>query len=617
MNEKRPTLFANYAKPLSQANALPLKDHPQLQCIVDILSRQQRHHIFLTNCPAKKIQLAFMASLQQRLITAPAPTALQNAQIIYFDTTRFDLPSEELPDIERDFRALCTEIRAKDQQIIFIINQIKPLVSHDNKTPLSYLGKLLKSVITEPQWRFIILAPDEPKPTSPYLAEFFTFIAFMDPTQAEKIALLKSARTQLEEFHQVTLVDEIFPAAFEMANHYLPHSDYFDTAFELLDSAAARANANTDHTTEQKPIVTNNHLASILANWTHLPLVHLQNAPFQIAKFVETLHQRIFGHDAAIQAIGSLLQTAGLKLRAKSGPHCSFLFAGPACVGKAALAEAIADYLFGHKNALLRVNFTRLHTSLNQLTIVTENYPLDLLTAVARKPYAILLLENIDQCSPDLIEDIKTILAYGYALDSEQKKVNFQHTIVIMTTTIGTDCIVNLTDAAPEKNKTLDILQLVFNESVRDIALHPLQQFSIPELRDEITSALAAHFSYDFLQYSHTIPFVSLDYASLEKIMYAKIKTLTKRLFTQFNIELTYAPEVIRFLAQEALWQRSTIKSLDNWLEQHLYCYITHEILAQAERKDHSNQLLIQLNETGQSIRCEFIISNETALYNL
>jgi len=618
MHETRLSIFANYIIHLSQANSLPLKDHPQLQLMVDILSRQQHHHILLTNCMEKKIRLAITASLQQHFAISSMPKTLQNAHFIYFDITRFELATEEPEEIERDFHTLCTEAQAKNQQIIFIIDQIEPLLSEDYKTPQGYLGKLFKFILAEPQWRLIIITPNEPKLLSPYFTEFFTYISFIAPTKNQKIALLKSLRTELEEFHQVTLLDEIFSAALDMANDYLPDGSSLDSALELLDSAAARASAAVlNNATEHKPIVTQTHLTLILASWTRIPLAHLQNPHFQVAKFIEAMQQRIFGHDTAIQAIGSLLQTASLKLRSKPGPHCSFLFAGPACVGKAALAEAMADYLFGHKNALLHINFTSLPCTLHQLKVTIENRCLDLLTAVAQKPYAILLLENIDQYAPELIENFKTIFAYGYILNSENKKVDFHNTIIIMTTTVGADCIIKLTSAAPEKNKTLDLLQLVLNESLRDITHHSLHQFSLSELRDEMISTLAAHFSSDFLQYTHTIPFISLDYISLEKIMHAKIKTLTKHLLTHFSIELTYTPEVIKFLAQEALWQRSNIKSLDSWLEQQLYACITHEILMQTERKRQSNQLLVQLNENRQSLCCEFIISSETTLYNL
>lgn len=610
MPETRLSIFANYIIRLSQPNSLPLKDHPQLPVMVDILSRQQHHHILLTHCATKKIQLAIIASLQQHFVLGPIPRALQNAHFIYFDVARFELATENPEKMEQDFHTLSTEAQAKNQQIIFIINQVEPLLNQNYQTPVGHLGKLLKSILTKSQWRLIIITPDEPKLLPPYFIEFFTSLSFIEPTKNEKIALLKSSRVELEEFHQVTLLDELFSDALDMANCYLPDSSSLDSALTLLDSAAARASvAAQNNSTEPKPMVTQAHLALTLASWTRIPLAHLQKPHLQIAKFIEIMQQRIFGHDTAIQVIGSLLQTASLKLHSKPGPLCSFLFAGPACVGKTALAEAMADYLFGHKNALLHIHFTNLPCALHELKVTMDNRCLDLLTAVAQKPYAILLLENIDQCAPGLIENFKTILANGYVHNSENKKVNFHHTIIIMTTTVGADCIIKLTHAAPEKNKTLDLLQLVLNESLRDITHHSLHGLSLPELRDEIMSTLAAHFSSDFLQYTHIIPFISLDYVSLEKIMHAKIKMLVKRLLTHFNIELTYTPEVIKFLAQEALWQRSNIKSLDNWLEQQLYSCITHGILMQAEKKGQSNQLLVQVNESGQSLYCESLIS--------
>lgn len=445
----------------------------------------------------------------------------------------------------------------------------------------------------------------------------------IEPQPLELIALLKTYRKELEQFHQVIIPDEIITNAYTMASHYLPGHSHFDKTIALLDSASARASMLDRDDNTQRAIVTPIFLSQVISNRTHIPLTHLQNNKFQAQKLAETLKKNVFGQDAAINIIASLLQNAGIKLQDNSGPLCNFLLVGPHDVGKTEIAYAIAEHLFGSHDALLHINLNQSgYTSLSEIKIfprLNENADTYLLPAIQQTPYAIVLIEDIDQLHKETFDLIKDIFDQGYVFDEKNNKYDFRHAIIVATTRTASE---QMNPSAPlkhpeENTKAVDLMQLVLNSSAEDSAHQQASHHSSQELCDELMSRLIEHFPGNLLQKFNIIPFAPLSYSAFEKITRSKIKILARRLHNSFGIELNFAPEVIKFLAHEALWRKANIKSLDKLLEQHLYSTVTHEILLHAEDRDRSKRLLIQLDDSGQLLRCEFMTSNEAALYNL
>lgn len=591
---------------------LPLKEHMQIPFMIDTLSRQKNHHLLITKSSSEKIQNAIMEALANRLTMDTAPKALRDAYFIYLDVKRFMASAELLENIEHDFFSLCEDMRLNKKRMIFAINEMDPLLTNDQRNPAGLLGKLLKTVLFNEQWRIIALSQETN--VTP-MNDYFTSMELMEPSDADMLAIFKSYREELETFHQVVISDDTFTSAISMTHHYLAGDLNLDKAFELLDSAAARASFTATPDAAQKPLVTNMHLAQVVSSWTQIPLTHLQHNKFQATKFTEALNTFIFGQDHAIQIIGALLQNACIKLHKKPGTLCNLLLAGPMGVGKSTFAHAMAEHLFGHHNALLRLHH---HESrLENMKVLTgghKDYCMNLLTAIQKTPYAILLIENIEHLSMDIIAVFKEMLANGYIFDSFGKKYDFSNVIIIMTTTVVGDSLQPATQVSSEKSKKMDLLQLIMNEQVHDMSYH---SHSSQEIRDEVTSALSRHFSTEFLNYFNIIPFVPLDFSALEKIIRIKLKGLSKRLETSFGIELHYAPEIIKFLAHEATWEQSANKSLDKMLEQKLYACVAHELVARFDDKQRPKLLSLQLNDNGQMLRCDIMTASEAALYNL
>lgn len=626
MNQSRPSIFAQYATNLlvsdtQKQTPLPLIDHPSIPLIINTLGRQHGHHILLNSHASQKLPDVIIESLAHYLSNSPIPNILHDAYFIYFDVMQFALNADQSDDIELDFQALHDEVQEKNKRIILVINQIEPLLNAEEYTPCDFLYHSIKSILVDEQWRLIVLTNNKSNLPQPELDRFFTTIDLPEPSDAELVAVLTSLRADLESFHQVVIPEEAIPAAIAMANQYMPGISVLDKTYALLDGASVRAGMRELHDASGlQPVVTRMQLAQVVSSYTQIPLPYLQNTKSQADKLIDVLPRMVFGQDAAIQLISATLQNALIKLPKKHGTISNFLFAGPMGSGKALLANALADQLFGHKNALLRVVFDNSATCVSDLlatTDVSDSRAINLLAAIQATPYAIVMIEHIEKYSPTLLQALKDIFIQGYALTADLQKQYVTHTIFIMTTAVGAECMLSLYPIPADKNKQIDLVQFMLNDAVATVAPCAEPTWSLDEISKQLLLSLMQHFPPDLLHELVIVPFVPLDYLAIEKIVRSKLKMLEKRLDTQFGVELSYVPEVIKFLAHETFWQLSLTRSLDKILAQHLYACVAQEISSHLDNKHKLKKLLLQLHDNGQVLRCELVTLSEAMHYKI
>lgn len=606
-----------------------LKETPQIPFILDTLGRKEHHHLLLFGTQSEKFNLSFLENIAFHLADEHVPKPLRESYFWHWDITGLLTSGCDPNIIEQSFKTFTNTVCASHKRILLAINDISPLLNKASNPMEEAVGELLKTLLSDEQWRIIAVSHSIDQRTlqqHPQIAKGFSGVKLNEPTHHDALAILKTCRDDLENFHHVIIPDETFSYALSMANHYLSGQQLsLDKALQLLDSGAARASAlERNEQTGHKPILTNNLLANIVSNWTKIPLSHLQYNKFKANDFIEAVQKNIFGQDPAINVIGLALQYARLKLQTKTGPLCSFLFAGPANVGKTETAFAIAEQLFGFKGALLRISLDKSYrpASLSEIKVMTqadESYCLSLFEAIQQSPYAVVLLENVNQAPPGTMDLFHDILMQGHAVDDLGNKYDFRHAIVIITTTLGSDRIITLTQPQPTNDaaQTLDLMQLVLNEPTTDTPPPQQTHLSPQELCEEMMPALETYFSIKLLRQLNIVPFSVLDYAPIEKIIRLKLRALAKQLDASYGIELAYSPEVVRFLVQETLWRGETTRPIDKTLEQHLYSCVAHELLSHSEDKTKPKRLQLQLNDAGQLLRCEFVASAEATLYQL
>ncbi len=612
---KHPSILSKYSINLSGINAqegiFPLRDQTQIPYIMDTLARKENHHILMHGCTSEKFQFSLIEAIALHLIHDQIPKKLHHATLIYFDVKRFRLGHETPDEILHDFHLFNEEIQSKEGLIIFVINDLSLLDIDNSSLRLKSLGQLLRSKLMDPQWRILILPSDHSYKLS-YLESFFTFLRLNEPTYSEMLAVIKTFKNKIENYHHILIPDEVFSYALSLTSHYLGGKSPLDKTLELLDSSAARVSI------EENSILTTSILTQVASSWSHIPLSYLHHNKFKLTQFIHHMQQKIFGQDVAINTIGSLLQTTCINFKNKSGPICNLLLTGPSGVGKNELAQALSEYLFFSTESLLHITPHK-HpvSSLSEIFVTIRSdkiQHLSLLEAIQNKPYAIICFENIDESSSSLLDLFKEVFMHGYAFDKHGNTYDFRHTIIIINTILGAEKIKNLTQHYAKTNpqKITDLMQLVLNESnhTTETYSHLTQQ----DIHDQILPCLTG-FPHEILRYLHVVPFVPLDQSSMEKIVKLKINSLAKSLEEEFNILFTYAPEVIQFLAHETLKQNDNAEPLTKLLEQHIHASIANEILTSIDDKHRPKRLVMLLNESGQMLRCEFMNMQKPTMY--
>lgn len=574
---------------------LALKNHPQLPIMLDVLNRKEQHHLLVLSTDSEKIHHAIISSIAAWLRDDMHSNTLRDAECIYLASKRSALLPDYFKNLERDFHQLREKARINHHRIVLAISY----------TLLSdHFLKLIQPILNDPQWRMIIFT--EQKENLLAFTPYFTQLRLYQPTQSQYITLLNHYKTALEEFHHAQITEETVSTAFALTQKYLPRTDSFHNALELLDSAAARANE----------IVTTTTLLHVLSSWTHIPLTCLQNNALHSKKMNDSLQREVIGQDAAITTICNALQRAAIKLREKEGPLCRFLLVGPEGAGKTTTIQALAEYLFGDKNALLMIDTHKHYTTMSEITLVDQNSNLSLLAAIEERPYSLILLENIQHATPATFALFKNIIMQGYAFDQNNKKYDFRHAIIAITTTVGAEHIATLTQAPPlhELDKNIDLIQLVMNDHPEEPEPTTQLHLSNEELRQEILPLLENYFSNDILHHLHIVPFLPLDNFMLEKIIRKKVDLLAKKMVNDFAIELAYTSEVIAFLAHEMLLQKSHHASLETLLEEKLYACVSYA-LWNLQEDNQRGRLFLQLHDNGQMLKCEMKTMSEKMIY--
>ena len=334
----------------------------------------------------------------------------------------------------------------------------------------------------------------------PALERRFQPVQVNEPSTELTIAILKGIRDKYEAHHRVRIPDAAIIAAATLSDRYVTDRFLPDKAIDLMDEAAAKVRLRTlapnkslkegqklinklktekeaalgqqdyekaaklrdqitdaekafkDHSDQLKlergtgePTVTEDDIAEIVSDWTGIPVVKLTEAETQkLVKMEEHLHERVIGQDEAIKVISQAIRRGRAGLKAPEKPLGSFIFAGPTGVGKTEVARRLAEFLFGTQEALVRLDMSEYMEKFNASRLVGAppgyvGYEEGgtLTEAVRRKPYSVILFDEIEKAHPDIFNILLQILDDGRLTDSKGKVVDFKNTVIIMTTNIG------------------------------------------------------------------------------------------------------------------------------------------------------------------------------------
>lgn len=589
--------------PAAATANIPFKDHAQLSVIIDALCRRDRHHVMIVHHFSPRLCSFFLSALQMQLIQESTPQRLRKASILCLD--HISLQNMTIDDIQHTLAALTIN----ENYVVIALSDIPP--SSLSQPPLK---ERINTLFTHPQCRLLLFTSAVEEQIIEISIPNVAKVHLFDVSETEINAILQQQRLELETFHRVLIPEELIPLAYTLAERYLSTHDTLEQTLLLLDTSAARAGANTneasDHTSSFTPVLTTAGILAVLSNWTHIPASHLHPAKIKFTELMEGMHSRLYGQDHAISLISHELQQTQSYLQHRNGPLCGFLFVGSQHTGKKTAALALTEQLFKQLHPLHFAQPTAKCASLLDVKMqqCINKRQCSLAELILTTPYAVLMFENIELFYDNIQDDLHELFHSGFIHDKNGCRHDFRQAIFVFSTTLASEKLAQF--ALPDTNNEepqLDLMQLVMNEQRHQSA--PSSRILSPqELAHEITSSLHEHLPAALTQHLMVTPFVPLTKSALEKIMRLKLKVLNKQLESRYHIELGYAPEVIRYLANQAALKQSAashLSGIDNVINQ-LHLTIEHTVVLHAD-KPRPAQLFVQLNETGQTLRCDWL----------
>ena len=419
-----------------------------------------------------------------------------------------------------------------------------------------------------------------------------------EPSKEEAVAILKGLRDRYEAHHKVRITDEAIEAAVQLSDRYITDRYLPDKAIDLIDEAASRvrirsyttppdmkeleakiqqlnkekeeaiAHQNFERAAqirdEERAIradmeaqrkawedrrstaqrqVGAEEVAQIVASWTHIPVTQLtQDESDRLLHLEETLHQRVVGQDEAVSAVSRAIRRARAGLKDVHRPIGSFLFLGPTGVGKTELCKALAEAMFGDESALVRIDMSEYMEKFSVSRMigsppgyVGHDEGGQLTEAVRRKPYSVVLFDEIEKAHPDVFNILLQVLEDGRLTDSTGRTVDFRNTICVMTSNVGA--------ADVEKNSRA----LGFSSTGKG----EMSARSYERMKESMLEELKRTFRPEFLnRVDELIVFHPWDEENILRIAGLMVGSVAQRL-KERGIALSWDDNVLQYLAKE------------------------------------------------------------------
>ncbi|MEO8611708.1 MAG: ATP-dependent Clp protease ATP-binding subunit [Chloroflexota bacterium] len=283
----------------------------------------------------------------------------------------------------------------------------------------------------------------------PALDRRFRTIDIEEPTQVDTLAILSGQRKKLEDHHGVIIRPEALESAVSLSVRFLPDRRLPDKALDLLDEACTRVIIRTLSPDENigVPDVQVENIAAVLSDWTGIPVNDLtKDEKRRLSGLEESLKERVIGQDEAVATVADAIKTSRAGLGDPQRPIGVFLFLGPSGVGKTELALALADFLFGSDEAMMRLDMSEFHDAHTVARLIgappgykdTQRGG-QLTDGLRRRPYGVVLLDEVEKAAPEVFDIFLQVFDEGRLSDAHGRHVDARHSVFIMTSNIGTE----------------------------------------------------------------------------------------------------------------------------------------------------------------------------------
>jgi len=469
----------------------------EIEQTVEVLSRRTKNNPVLIG-EAGVGKTAIVEGLAQRIVDGDVPEILADKRVVQLELSGMLAGTRYRGDFEERLTKVIDEIVAHREELIVFIDEVHTVVGAGGAEGAMDAGNMLKPRLARGELHLIgATTLDEYRTIEkdPALERRFQPVHVNEPSVADAVTILAGLRGRYEEHHGVRYTDEAIAAAVELSARYLPDRQLPDKAIDLIDQAGARLRlrrSNSGVTALQQKLerltlekdnsvaaedyerasalrdeigllerqitttedvvadeVTANDIAEVLARATGIPASRLTSADKERLQRLESeLHERVIGQDDAVRAIARAVRRNRTGMGDADRPVGSFLFLGPTGVGKTELAKALTGSLFGDAEHMVRLDMSEFSERHNVSRLVGSppgyvgyEEAGQLTEAVRRRPYTVILLDEIEKAHPDVFNILLQVLDDGRLTDGKGRTVDFKNTVLIMTSNLGSDII--------------------------------------------------------------------------------------------------------------------------------------------------------------------------------
>jgi ATP-dependent Clp protease ATP-binding subunit ClpC len=555
----------------------------EVERVIEILMRKTKNNPILIGDPGVG-KTAIVEGLAQRIVEGKVPEQLKNFRILMLDLGRMLAGTKYRGEFEERLKSFLDELMKQKENTILFMDEIHTLVGAGAAEGAIDASNMMKPALARGDIRVIgATTVDEYRKhieKDKALARRFQPVLVKEPSIEETIEILKGLKKTYEDHHKVKIDEEAIEAAAKLSSRYITDRFLPDKAIDLIDEAAARVKmASTkqgkdekkiremekkmkeleekideytvksmykeaaelkkelfklksehDSLTSGKPTVTAEKIAEIVESWTGVPVSKmLESEKERLLKLEEIIHERLVDQEEAVSVVADARRKARAGIKDPNRPVGTFLFLGPTGVGKTELAKTLAEVLFGTESALIRIDMTEYMEkhSVSRLIGAPPGYVGyeeggQLTEAVRRRPYSVILMDEIEKAHPDVFNVLLQIMDDGRLTDSKGNVVDFRNTIIIMTSNIASDLILEYV----RQGKRFEALE----ERVRE----ELKRYFRPEFINRL---------------DHVIVFKPLTKEHMKQIVEIMIKKLGSRLKDK-KIELVITEQAKEYLAE-------------------------------------------------------------------
>ncbi len=567
----------------------------EIERVIQILSRRTKNNPALIGEPGVG-KTAIVEGLAQRIVQGDVPDSIKGKRVVTLDMGALVAGTKYRGQFEERLKRVIDEI--KESRCILFIDEFHTIIGAGGAEGTLDAANILKPALSRGELQTIgATTLDEYRKyieRDAALERRFQPVMVEEPSIEDTIQILRGIKSRYEDFHQLQISDEAIRAAAVLSARYVPDRQLPDKAIDLIDEAASRVRmyrsatpprlrdalrglealrkereaALEDQQYElandlkereermlmriqeieaelgtrsneryERPYVTEEDIAEVVGMWTGVPVTRLTgNETQRLMHMEEFLHSRIVGQHEAIVTISKAVRRARAGLKDPKRPIGSFIFLGPTGVGKTELAKALAEFMFGTEEALIKIDmseFQERHTT-SRLVGSPPGYigygeGGQLTDAVRRKPYSVVLFDEIEKAHPDAFNLLLQVLEDGHLTDGKGRRVDFRNTIIIMTSNVGTEHIRRAS-------------RIGFGSNAAEIDQN--------DMRRKVEESLRMLFRPEFLnRIDATIIFHPLTTEEIQSITQLMLKRVQAQL-DEHQIKLVVQPDALEFLAR-------------------------------------------------------------------